>query len=276
MKKINYFLLITTCLTLASPSYAKLNIPYKNPDNFVYCPEKITCSIDGDKSSCKPTGNKLEYWDFSNMREDSPISKGEYNFDSTNSVYNAGGPYLSPLTTCSYKLRNANQTKTIVLTEIFSVYLEAAFYNSGTWAGSQDTYIRATCSSGSNSCPLIEPGLYIQIDPGNILKKAVKMKLTVNDNLIWTNVNTNTDPSWDATISDDKALPACSGVQQCKIDISIDTSEGTNPTYPIYLGSVVLDMMNDMRIVTVTENASSGFTVKKSGDFNTLIIKKLN
>lgn len=266
MKKINYLFLLLVVSFLHTTSFAFVNNKNSCQKTLFYCPQKIECSEKGNVQSCRVYGSNLEYWNIDSLQPNAPITQGTYKFASAGSTYQQPNPddnYAG----CSYQNVTNRMANYIGISAKKSAYIEAAFDDSQSWRGQGYS---VGCSG--DDCPFIEPGLFIKKIIHTSTKGDFKaqVKLSVDGNIIQTG-DTTTD-----IITYEKAFLVCGSVQQCKIDINIDTTDSKNPTYPIYIGSVIVNMMSDLHIVNVSPNSCSGYTMKRTETFNTISFEQSN
>jgi len=251
MKKISYiFIFATSLLHTVGYSYVSNK---SNPSNLIYCPDLINCSQDGRLDTCKPVGTSrdLQYWNVNEMTNTGRVLWGKYTFTGVSSSYQAANSDTHHAE-CNYSY----QGRSLHLKSIKSAYIEAAPNNSKYWTVSGNSAGCSGPNGSAGSCPLIESGLFIikEINKGSNLKVKVRANCMIIKEDANLSINEKT-----THVSYDEAFPACGGAQQCKFDISIDPSMSDKPTYPLYAGSVIVDMMNDMRIVKVSSNICSGY-----------------
>lgn len=275
MKKINYILMLSTASLLHSASFAFVNNKNSCPQTVISCPQQITCAEEGNLKSCKPMGGKLEYWNTNGIINEGRVSKGTYSFSNTYADYLKPSDFGTHAA-CLYTLNSTGMTKRISLSIYRLVYIEPAIYRSNYW----NVYgYQANCShSNADACPFIEPGLFmnrympISASSGEI----IRVSASANGNLIKNDAQNDPKNERPSLITYDEAFLACGGVQRCKIDINIAASGSNKSTYPIYTGSVVVDMMSDLHIVSISPNTCSGYTMKKEESFNTISFEKSN
>src|SRR3990167_9441602 len=156
-------LLLGALWSINTFSYINNNINEINSDELIYCPDKVVCSEDGNKKSCKAEGgSQLKWWLDDLINNNGRIVKGVYKFDSAVSKYQIDHDVFMPNVKCNYKNKDNVIERYVSLWNDRSGYIESYIYGQSTrWlVNGYDS----TCNKQgldlnftAQSCPFLEP-----------------------------------------------------------------------------------------------------------------------
>lgn len=227
--------------------------------NSLLCPEKIDCSRDKSVSSCRAIGDNSEYW--GKVYADGTVKKGTYDLSSVRAGYQSPNNYQD--VGCSYS--NPDYAITLHLSTLsdFSLW-EADLNESNKWIA--QGYF-AYCFN--NGWP-INPELcsfrkipLIKIDT-SAYSGIISLSAYANGVLIDQNISIN--PGNALMINIYKAWDACSDSGKCSINLMANNSL-------IDVGSIIVDMDNNMQIVQVNSDPTTGFKISHNQEENSIEIK---
>lgn len=257
MKSSIRIFIFFVCSILSMPSFAYISGKKLVTEKLIYCPEQIICKS-SDISSCSFISESSQYW--VSLNPSFRVEKNTYKFEKVTSGYHGGD---SP--SCFYKTLDSSSS--LFLNAKHEANLEAYFSNTTKWEKINNS-IELSCKSDSpNSCPLKErSGIRVissikDLNSGHLHDKG--LMFTAN------NVAINYSSSGGDIFIEYEAADSCWSDQQCKIDIDLQS----NVYGHIFLGSIIVDMDNRMKILNVIPAPSSEVTINKVDPFNTLEIK---
>lgn len=252
--KLTLFITTSLAILLQSNTVMAEKLP-----NSLLCPEKIDCSRDKSISSCNAIGANIEYW--GKAYADATVKKGTYNLSGVRAGYQSPSNYQD--TGCSYS--NPDYAITLHLsTPSDFPFWEADLNESNKWI-TQGYY--SYCSN--NGWP-IKPELcsFRQIPLIKIDTSAYSgvFSLSVYANGILIDQNTSIYPGNALMINIYKAWDACSDSGRCIINLMANNSL-------IDVGSIIVDMDNNMQIVQVNSDPTTGFKISHNQKENSIEIK---
>lgn len=254
MKMILYVALLLSA-SINFQAYAYVSGKAAITEKKIYCPEKITCTKDGDFSSCKYNSDTPQYWN--SVRGSIALTDYPYIFSNVRSSYHI----TDFQTLCIYKQKETSEK--ITLDAKFESNLEPYYDKTTKW---DEGFGTVSCQSDTpSSCPLKEAS-GIGISFNNLGKIDVFKTFSFSAH------NVKFGGSGGQTyefIQYDNAV-SCWSDKECKIDIEMNN----NDIGSILIGSIVVDMDNKMKILKVLPISSSGMDIKKIEPFNTIEIKK--
>jgi hypothetical protein len=237
----------------------------------LYCPEKIECSKDKSISSCKATGEHLEYW--SKVSASGTVKKGTYFLNSIYSYYQY--PFTMYSSGCSYSTTDYYPAPTLYVNtpteyNIKLIQWEAAKNDTSKW---QIYGYQAQCNDYNvqldpKTCPLEPVPLVKVIVPAtywNISKiSAYANGVLLNDEYF----SQDNQFNW-KSINMYQAWDSCSDTGLCTIELMATINQVL-----VDVGSIVVDMDNKMKITHV--HAITGFEITHDEKLNSIEIKPVS
>lgn len=230
--------------------------------NLVYCPDKLDCMASGNiytndisKSSCNIEDDKLPY--VARIEHHGP--RGTYDFQVAYASYNPAHHPIVAEVLCIYRLQNAY----LGITYKAIANLEIDYLASTKWdvSGNRINYMQnATCkASSATQCPLhSRPEVIIDSRAPNDQFLSVKVSangIAINETFITSHLNQY------LRINNEEAYVTCGGATQCKLDIYYKKNKVSKKGQNIYYaGNIVVDMLDNMKIIQVNTGPSNGST----------------
>ncbi len=251
-KIIDIFKVISICVLVncLSVKSAHAFLQKAVPTKTVYCPEKISCAKTNNTYTCQKLGGTPEYWENNvNYVQATQVQDFEYAMASVG----AGGGLSA---TCYYRQGGK-------LEVVFEANIEAQVGRGLKWIVNESS---AYCYSNNvKLCPLHEvPELFFNTCysfQNGTGCSTLDFEIYANNKLIKAGYFLR-------SLNYDEALSGCGSVKQCKIDIVW----GPKTRKDLFVkGSVVIDLTDNMKIISVTQDSPDTFgTMKKSEKFNTI------
>lgn len=266
MKSKIKLIVIINCLLLCTSVFAAVPTNLKQ----VSCPQKIVCAADKKLSSCKVVGGETAYWDISRINAtENEVAKETYTFNQAVSSSHADQNTFSG---CYY---SDNKNKGfLIINNQEGANLEILSDTSGKWTVDNKHYAFCSQASSEKDCLLAEkPELMIDkhVIVGKISPIYAYVKASSNGVVI---AEDNNMDNHYLLVSNDIAATACSKTKECSIDITLQVYESTLGNGPILkdyqVGSVVVGMNNNMKILKVKPITKDGFEMKQQKPFNTI------
>lgn len=271
MKKTSLWL--AALLLIATPAFAYVSGKALVDSKTVYCPERITCTKDGDLSSCSYITDSPEYWgqiQLIHAISPSAIAAVSYKIATVDSGYHNRG---FAETTCSYSRAGGASAVLYIPTKTESRF--DGYYTAATnWILNVDqngamSQGQASCSTPKDQslCPLKTVSGFSVVYYREKLNTGIKFSLngvTLTSNEFMQNRG--------VSFISYEGAPMCWSYKVCSIKVMIPNWKGDL----VSAGSIDVDMDNKMKIIQASASAEQGFIFKINEILNSVEIEKIN
>lgn len=235
------------------------------PDNseLFYCPEKVTCTRDGDINSCTHEQQPSKYWTFSKYQHPDYVFAGEYELTNIQTSFHSNHAVHGWRTSCNYENSEVN-TRYIQVGTVPYAGLEAYYDENTNWT-IYPTGGASCDSQPSATCPLKKASALIVLN-------TTEKKLGINHKKPFLSPIVEI---WPGSLDE----PRVGGISYDQIDTIYHCNESNLCNLALsvegdFIAEVIVDLDNKLKIHSYKALNPSLYTLSQIDNFNAIEVHK--